>query len=232
MTNSIKAYLVGGFVRDRILGKASKDYDYAVVAPSYDAMVNWIKGRGKVFIEKPEYLTVRAKLHGGGESADFVLCRKDGAYADGRRPDSVEPGTIYDDLARRDFTMNAIAMDDETGKYIDPHGGYEDIGKNIIRCVGDARQRFAEDALRMLRALRFSITKNMIVSSDIYATFDDDELTEKLRTSVSVDRKREELTKAFAADTVGSMKLLLQFPKLTDACFNSSKLWLMPTTRA
>jgi tRNA nucleotidyltransferase (CCA-adding enzyme) len=96
---TIEYFKVGGFVRDAILGVKSKDIDYAVQAPSYEAMAADIVARGgKIFYEKPEYLTIRAKMN--GEDADFVLCRKEGAYSDARHPDKVEPGTIDDDLAR------------------------------------------------------------------------------------------------------------------------------------
>lgn len=231
---NIKAYLVGGYVRDKILGQASKDMDYSVTAPSYDAMVSWIEARGKIFQQKPEYLTVRAKIYFDGQPADFVLARADGTYRDGRRPESVSPGTIYDDLRRRDFTMNAIAMDPETGEIIDPHGGREDIRSRLIRCVGDARERFAEDALRMLRALRFSVTKRMHLDVDILNALLDRDLIGSLRDNVSADRKRDELTKAFAADTVGTMRLLMDFSGIRDACLGADlepKIWLMPTTR-
>jgi tRNA nucleotidyltransferase (CCA-adding enzyme) len=230
----IKAYLVGGYVRDQLLGVQSKDLDYTVVAPSYSAMVEWIKEqRGKIFIENPEYLTVRAHLQ-GKKAADFVLARRDGTYTDGRRPDLVEPGTLYDDLARRDFTMNAMAYDEETGEYIDPHKGKEDLAKGIIRCVGDTKQRFSEDALRMLRALRFSVTKNMLMSGEILESFFDEELIEKLRNNVSMERKREELMKAFSHNTIITMKHLIHFHKLGEACLGTDlepKMWLLPTTK-
>ncbi len=102
----VKIYLVGGSIRDQLLGLKSKDLDYAVEAGSYEEMRDYIKENGKIFLETPEYLTIRAHLK-NGEPADFVLCRKDGEYSDGRRPDKVTPGTLYDDLARRDFTVNA-----------------------------------------------------------------------------------------------------------------------------
>src|SRR5689334_19330699 len=101
--NKVKLYKVGGYVRDQVLGLKSKDIDYAVEAESYDAMKNHLIEKGaKIYLEQPQYFTIRGKLN--DEDADFVLCRKEGKYSDGRRPDTVEIGTIYDDLARRDFT--------------------------------------------------------------------------------------------------------------------------------
>src|ERR1035438_8197642 len=104
---TIKCYQVGGFVRDRLLGVKSKDLDYAVECADYPTMLRWIQSQGKVYLEQPEFWTVRA--HIGKLPADYVLCRKDGQYGDGRRPDSVSVGTLLDDLARRDFSVNAIA---------------------------------------------------------------------------------------------------------------------------
>jgi len=112
----IKLFEVGGHVRDGLLGIKSKDIDMAVEAPSWEAMREFVKhNTKKIFLEKEEFLTIRAMGH-DGLPKDFVLCRKDGAYSDGRRPDTVEAGTIFDDLARRDFTVNAIAKEVTTVK--------------------------------------------------------------------------------------------------------------------
>src|SRR5579859_2576372 len=144
-------YLVGGYVRDKILGIPSKDLDYSVEAASYEEMRQSIIDRGgTILLETPNFFTIRARI--GKEVSDYVLCRKDGAYSDSRHPDSVEHGTLHDDLARRDFTMNAIAIDSD-GNYIDPFNGISDIKNKLIRCVGNAQDRFDEDALRMLRAI-------------------------------------------------------------------------------
>ena len=152
----IKYYMVGGAVRDKILGidpKYIKDIDYSVEAPSYEAMKTELLKRGlEMFPIKEDYMTIRGKLN--GVAADFVLCRKDGHYSDGRRPDTVEIGTLYDDLARRDFTMNAIALD-EDDNIIDPFDGRGDLHRGIIRCVGKATDRMREDSLRLIRAIRF-----------------------------------------------------------------------------
>ena len=83
---------------------------------------------------------------------DFVLARKDGQSSDGRRPDSVEPGTLLDDLARRDFTINGLFFDPIAEQVIDYVGGQDDLQAGIIRAIGQPRDRIAEDKLRMLRA--------------------------------------------------------------------------------
>lgn len=219
-------YLVGGAVRDKILQTPSKDLDFAVEAPSYAAMKEEIEQRGgTIFLEKPEYLTIRAKVPGLG-AADFVLCRKDGTYIDGRRPEDVEPGTLHDDLARRDFTMNAIAMD-EDGDYIDPFCGAYHLEQGLIVCVGTPEERFSEDYLRMLRAIRFMVTKNMRLAPSIVTCLRDEAMVAKLA-DVSVERVREEMLKAFHHDTLKTLRLLEELPLVRDVVFGGG-MWLKPT---
>lgn len=223
-----KFYQVGGSVRDEILGIKSKDIDYAVEAGSFDELREAIIARGgTIFLETPSYLTIRAKVPSLG-ACDFVLCRKDGHYSDGRHPEEVTPGTIYDDLARRDFTMNAVAKT-EDGTYLDPHGGIADIEKRLIRCVGKPEDRFSEDGLRMLRAFRFMITKNFHIDWNISTLFHDKWFIEKHMTGVSTERVREELHKCFVKDTYETLEWLRVWPHLMKYLFTSSHLWLKPT---
>lgn len=225
---TVSYYKVGGCVRDEILGVKSKDIDYAVETPSYDAMKADILARGgKIFLEKPEYQTIRAKF--GKDDADFVMCRKDGAYSDGRRPDEVFPGTIDDDLARRDFAMNAIAQRMD-GTLYDPHNGYADITLGVIRCVGLPEDRFTEDSLRLLRAMRFAITKKFDLHKSIEACLTDIRIVELLA-NVSDDRIRDELTKCFRADTRATMFFFQQYPDLWSTIFMDGTLWLEPTNK-
>ena len=223
---SIKFYKVGGYVRDMQLGVKSKDIDYAVEAASYQDMVDYIAAHGKIWQERPQYFTVRAKLN--GEDCDYVLCRKEGAYSDGRRPDSVEPGTIFDDLARRDFTCNAMALD-ENGVLLDPHDGQKDLADRILRCVGSAADRFNEDYLRIIRALRFSIMKSMTLDRSIVDCLYDARMAEKLA-SLPVERIRDELYRCFTYDTLKTLRVLNSYPYIRDMLFRrGSKLVLIPT---
>lgn len=229
----VKLYRVGGAVRDMLLGVESKDIDYAVEASSFEEMLDWIRWRGEVFLVKPEFCTVRAKMT-GGVAADFVLCRKDGHYSDGRHPDFVVPGTILDDLARRDFTINAMAIDDDTGEIIDPYEGRVDIKDRWLGCVGSPKERFSEDALRMLRALRFTVTRDLRLCPDIVESFGDPELLQKLIDNISAERKREELEKCFRHDTLKTLDLLGRFDRqcyhrLTKHLFGL--FWLRPLVR-
>lgn len=216
----VKVYEVGGCVRDYFLGKESKDIDFAVEASSYEEMKDYILSKGTIFLENPGYFTVRAKVEGLG-NADFVLCRKDYHYSDGRRPDKVDIGTIFDDLSRRDFTMNAIAKDVNTGEFIDPYGGIEDINRMVIRCVGST-DRLIEDALRVLRALRFSITKEF----DIEGSIDDfiKNEAELHIDNVSAERIMEELNMMFGFSTRETVRLFNKYNDFFDRVFSNKKI--------
>jgi tRNA nucleotidyltransferase (CCA-adding enzyme) len=236
MTN-VRLFRVGGAVRDEILGVESTDEDFAVEAESFEAMLDWLNAEGfRVFLESPEHGTVRARFPKGdprgfgGRTADFVLCRREGPYSDGRHPDWVKVGTIWNDLARRDFTMNAIAQDVETGEILDPHGGRVDLRRNVLRCVGSAEDRFRQDALRAVRALRFALTKRMCFDGEIGSALWSSWLP-PLLDSVPADRRRHELTKMFKFNTLDSMSLIMETsPAFQEALFKDG-LWLMPTQR-
>lgn len=224
-----KFYLVGGAVRDKLLGKPCKDYDFAVEADSFEAMRAEIINRGgEVFLEKPQFATIRAKMPFAREitCADFVLCRRDGYYSDGRRPDSVMPGSLIDDLSRRDLTINAIA-EDETGHLIDPFNGCCDLQYKRIDTVGNPYARFSEDSLRMLRAIRFAITKGFKIEPRVEQALHNPELVEKLN-NVSDERIREELLKCFRHNTPITLDFLRKFDKIGFLVL-SGKLWLKPT---
>ena len=232
---SVKLFEVGGCVRDGLLGLKSKDVDFAVEAPSFEVMEEHIAGMGlKIFLSKPEFLTIRAGVPKGHwlrercSDADFVLCRKDGPSTDGRRPDFVEPGTIFDDLARRDFTVNAIARDPVTGELIDPHDGADDLRMRLLRFVGDGEQRIKEDGLRILRGVRFSLTKGLAIDEPWLFN---SELTGQQLLGVATERIRDELNKMLAFDTRRTLVILEQFPHLRDAIFDRQDLSLEATQR-
>jgi len=223
----VKLYMVGGAVRDELLGKRSKDIDYAVEADSYTHMLEWVQANGKVFLESPQHFTIRAHLK-GHQPADFVLCRKEYGYTDGRHPDKVEAGTLLDDLARRDFTVNAIAKD-SNGNFIDPHNGMADLKAMVLRCVGNPLDRFTEDALRVMRAMRFSLTKGFRIHSETKLAMWDLHVLENLKTKISVERKQEELTRCLAHDTIGTLDFLHNMGIEFQQAIFTGKLWLKPT---
>lgn len=147
------AYPVGGCIRDSIIGRVPKDWDVAT-----SALPNKIKNVFSDFTVLDtgiEHGTVTVLID--NYPYEVTTFRTDGDYSDNRRPDFVEfVRDIHEDLSRRDFTINALAYDCDTESIIDDFGGAGDIKRGLIRCVGDAHTRFREDALRILRALRFA----------------------------------------------------------------------------
>ena len=240
----MRMYEVGGCVRDEILGLPSKDIDFSVVMEEDEVMpwgdpfltmVERLEFAGfKIFLKTPEHFTVRAQAPRGrtydgfGNSYgtntfDFVLARVEGPYTDGRRPDWVKPGTLEDDLARRDFTMNAIAKDPSTGDCIDPFNGRGDIERRLIRAVGDPAERLREDALRALRAIRFSVTKGFRIEGELLNVIHfDTEIHDLLVNKISDERKKDELNKMLHFDSFETLKQLAAFPTLTACIFSGT----------
>ena len=146
------AYAVGGCVRDHVLGFTPHDYDLCSAAAPEDTLRVF---QGERIIETGlKHGTVTVLL--SGMPLEITTFRVDGAYSDGRHPDEVRfTARVEDDLSRRDFTINAMAYSPKDG-LVDPFGGQQDCKRGLIRCVGDPAARFGEDALRILRALRFS----------------------------------------------------------------------------
>jgi tRNA nucleotidyltransferase (CCA-adding enzyme) len=186
-----QAYLVGGCVRDTLMGLEPKDWDVATSALPAQVLALPCK----TVPTGEQYGTITCIVE--GVHVEVTTFRKDSPIADGRRPESVTFGcTIEEDLARRDFTVNAIAYNPVSHEFFDPFGGRYDIDKGIICAVGEHEDRFREDALRMLRAIRFVCTKG----------FRFDYWTERalcecsgLVTSVSKERVRDELLKILAS---------------------------------
>ena len=147
-----KAWIVGGWVRDSLLGKINPDLDIATTLTP-DKVKDLFP---RTIPIGEDYGTVIVRLEGNSKNEwEVTTLRKEGTYGDGRRPDNVTFGKeIEADLARRDFTINAMAIDDE-GRIIDLFGGKNDLQNNTLRAVGEARERIAEDGLRIMRAFRF-----------------------------------------------------------------------------
>ena len=154
-------YLVGGCVREMLRGKAPSDYDMTSDALPQEVLRlfgEWAHPTGL------QHGTVT--VVSGGLPIELTTMRRDGAYRDNRHPDSVTFGTsIEEDLARRDFTVNAIALSPD-GTLVDPYGGQEDLKNEIIRCVGDPHKRFSEDALRLMRTIRFAAVLGFTVEPE------------------------------------------------------------------
>lgn len=143
-------YLVGGCVREMLRGKAPSDYDMTSDAPPQEVLRLFSESAHPTGLQHGTVTVVS-----GGLPIELTTMRRDGAYRDNRHPDSVTFGTsIEEDLARRDFTVNAIALSPD-GTLVDPYGGQEDLKAGVLRCVGEPKRRFEEDALRILRLVRF-----------------------------------------------------------------------------
>lgn len=181
--NGGKAYLVGGCVRDLILGRKPNDYDIATnLMP--EKIIAMFK---KVVPTGIKHLTVTVLEN--GYPFEVTTYRSDADYSDGRHPNKVTPAkTLIEDLQRRDFTMNALAMKDVDGEVIDYFNGLNDIKNKIIRCVGNCKERFDEDKLRALRAIRFSAQLNFALDKDIFTA-----LVETSLEQISRERIRAEL---------------------------------------
>jgi tRNA nucleotidyltransferase (CCA-adding enzyme) len=215
--SEVKLYKVGGCVRDEIIGRPCNDIDYSIEAVSYDMMKTYISERYEIVYEQSHYYTIKAKdVH--RNVYDFVLCRKDGEYSNHRHPTCVLQGTVLDDLKRRDFTMNSIAINMEDGSMIDPYNGTEDIKNRIIKCTGDIHKTLNEDVLRLIRAFRFHIVLDFKIDNDIVKYFWDINFIQKLQ-FVSKERIVSELTKCFTYNTRKTMKALSTFPVLSDYLF-------------
>ena len=183
-----EAYVVGGAVRDSVLGENPHDWDITTSATPDEVkrVFNRVVDTGL----KHGTVTVLSGKH--SEGFEITTFRKDGEYSDGRHPDSVAfVSDVKEDLSRRDFTINAMAADAE-GNVVDPFDGRKDLENKIIRCVGNPDKRFEEDALRMMRAIRFE---------GKYGFKLDDDTREAIKRNahkimrVSPERVRDELTK-------------------------------------
>ena len=147
------AFIVGGCVRDMLL--AVEPHDWDICTSASPAEVKDTLSQYRSLNTGLKHGTVTVMMQDG--SYEVTTFRVDGHYSDGRHPDSVTfTRSIEEDLARRDFTINAMAVDPVEDRIIDPYHGQDDLMRGVIRCVGDANRRFQEDALRILRAIRFA----------------------------------------------------------------------------
>ena len=193
-----EAYLVGGCVRDMIMQTEPKDYDICTSALPEQMQEVFADCHVVETGLKHGTLTVVVD-HEPYEATTF---RVDGEYTDSRHPDSVSfVADVTEDLARRDFTVNAMAWHPDTG-LIDPFGGREDIQRRMIRCVGDAETRFGEDALRIMRALRFASSKQFAIEEKTAAAVH--ELRHTL-VNVAAERIRVELAKLLCGAGCGDI---------------------------
>ncbi len=187
-----ETYLVGGCVRDKIMGKEKSDYDLTTIARPNE-IKEVFKDLNTIDIGK-KYGTI--KVLKDNEEFEITTFRSDLSYIDRRHPDKIRfSNDILEDLQRRDFTINSMAI--RNGKLIDPFDGRADIEKKIIRAVGNPDTRMKEDYLRALRALRFATTLNFSIDKDLLIAIRDNKSDIEY---ISKERIREELNKILLSD--------------------------------
>ena len=194
-----EAFIVGGCVRDSLRDVVPKDWDITTSAVPGQVLEIF----PRTFETGIKHGTITVLINRQGY--EVTTYRIDGTYSDNRRPESVAfTANINEDLSRRDFTMNAIAYSPSNG-FVDPFDGQGDINKKLIRSVGSAEHRFGEDALRMLRAIRFAGQLGFTVDDEIIAAISKrkDSLA-----NISAERIREELTRLLISPYVEAVKLL------------------------
>lgn len=194
-----ESWVVGGYVRDALLDRPSADIDIATLAPWQDVQ--------RVFEARGHRTHETGTAHGtltvivDEQALEITTFRSDGAYADARHPKQVSfVRTIAEDLARRDFTMNALAYHPVRGLF-DPYGGHADLEARVIRAVGDPERRFSEDALRMLRACRFAAELGFAIDP---ATFEGMLANKGLLPRISTERITHELQRLLLGAHAGS----------------------------
>ncbi|MDR7446642.1 MAG: CCA tRNA nucleotidyltransferase [Armatimonadota bacterium] len=200
-----EAYLAGGCVRDVLLGRAPKDYDVATSATPDQVQALFPRtvavgaafGVVRVLVPGPE----------GDVAVEVATFRTEGPYEDGRRPSSVRFSDARSDVLRRDFTINGLLMDPETGEVLDYVGGLEDLRAGTVRAIGDPRQRFEEDRLRMLRAVRLSAELAFRIHPDTLEAIREQA---PLIRSVSAERVYEELSRLLVSPGRGAGLRLLE----------------------
>lgn len=203
-----RAVLAGGCVRDSLLGRRPSDWDIASSASPEEVLA--LFPRCVPTGIKHGTVTVMS----GGGSVEVTAFRAEGGYSDHRRPDSVSFGCPLEaDLARRDLTVNAMAMD-AAGEITDPFGGRDDLRRRLLRCVGEPERRFDEDALRMLRTVRFSAQLGFEIEP---RTLEAIRALAHLASGLSAERVRDELLKTLRSPAPGLVWQLVDIG-LLDAC--------------
>ena len=197
--HGFEAFAVGGCVRDTLLGREPGDWDITTSAKPEE-----VKGIfGKTVDTGLQHGTVTIIKNRNGY--EVTTYRIDGEYHDGRHPESVEfTSNLREDLKRRDFTINAMAYSHET-EIVDECGGMEDLADKVIRCVGLAHDRFTEDALRILRAIRFAAQLGFAIEEETYKAISD--IAPNLK-NVSKERIQVELTKLLLSDYPEKMMMV------------------------
>lgn len=212
-----EAYLAGGAVRDLILNRDPKDFDIATNAKPKEVL-KLFKITKKVGIAFGVVL-----VNDFSETIEVATFRTDVSYSDGRHPDKIEFSNAAEDAQRRDFTVNGLFYDLNSNEVVDYIGGLHDIEKQVIQAIGSAPQRFGEDYLRMLRAIRFSITLSFNIEESTWLALQ--EYAPNIE-SIAEDRIHEELRKTFEQNKSDKALQLLDSSQLLKHCLpNAQSHW-------
>ena len=197
--NGFPSFLVGGCVRDLLMERHPADWDVATAATPAQVTALFAPDALPTGLQ---HGTVTVRLD--GKDFEVTTFRRDGAYRDSRHPDHVEfTHSLEEDLARRDFAINAMAMDSR-GTIVDPFGGQEDLRHKVLRCVGEPDKRLTEDALRIMRGLRFAATLNLAIDRP---TSDALHRHQTQLREIAVERVTAELTKLLCGNAVAEVLL-------------------------
>ncbi|MFA5840164.1 MAG: CCA tRNA nucleotidyltransferase [Candidatus Margulisiibacteriota bacterium] len=189
--NNFQAFLVGGCVRDLLLGFTPIEWDITTSAKPEEV----VKLFTKVIPTGIDYGTVTILLSDG--QYEVTTYRSDEKYIDGRHPSNVRfTGDIHQDLARRDFTINALAFNPTTGQLIDDHQGQKDLKTKLIRAIGDPIERFSEDGLRSIRACRFAAKLNFLIEPETFKAINK---TLSITQKVAPERIHDEILKILSS---------------------------------
>ena len=189
---SYQAFVVGGSLRDFLLNRPVSDWDVATDARPHEVIASF----KRTVLTGAAHGTVVVLTEGG--QVEVTTFRNEGPYSDSRHPDTVEfIDSVEEDLARRDFTVNAMAYDPSGHTFVDPFDGRGDLSRRVIRAVGDPLDRFSEDALRIMRAIRLAAILHFEIASE---TLDAMVALKDKVTEVSAERVRDELMKCLEAE--------------------------------
>lgn len=216
LENGFEAYIVGGCVRDKLLGIEPHDYDITTSAKP-DEIKRVFKDYKTILVGE-EFGTVGILLN--EVLYEVTTFRIDGAYLDNRKPESVTfSDNLIEDLKRRDFTINAMAIDSK-GKLFDPFNGKDDLENKIIRAVGNPVERLREDALRMMRAIRFAGRFGFFIEAEL---FDAISLESGLLKNIAPERIFDEFSKMITSDRPSYYLLLMEEAGILDVIFPELK---------
>ena len=224
-------YKVGGCIRDKLLNLQHKDIDFVVVGMNINSLQSYLIDRGFVIIKIfHECLTIKTKFLSDTEIDfpfklirnniyDFNVGRKDLEYNNSTRVPKICVGSLYDDMYRRDFTINSLA-EDANGNIIDYFNGISDINNKVVKTIIDPNISVEQDPLRILRGIRFAITLNFILDEKLEAAINNFNYT--LMNKITTDKIIRELKLCFSHNTLATLRLLNKFNNLETYLFDNN----------